>query len=210
MTVVNHNPTRVGSATRETSAVSIKLVKLPDVPDAQKVVVKKDDVLWDIAAARLGAGANSAQIARYIEVIKKENPLIASPLRDGGNRLYPGDEIKMPPTNWAALKPKGRPADQTVAAKAAKAQNDANAALGQQKDAQEKSTLKANLEAAVAFANDPIVLANGLNDGQKNLVNALLGKAERIAPELLNLTSVQELRAKARFAAQGESSFDGA
>ncbi len=204
MTVVN-NPTRVGSPTRETSSVSIKLVKLPDVPEAQKVVVKKDDTLWDIAAARLGAGANSAQIARYIEVVKKENPNISSPLRDGGNRIYPGDEIKMPPTNWSALKPKGRPGDQTAAAAAAKAQNDANAALVQQKEAQEKSTLKTNLEAAVAFANDPVVLQNGLNDGQKNLVNALLGKAERIAPELLALPAVQALKAKASMTADASA-----
>ncbi len=197
MTAVNNNPNRIGSATRETSAVLIKLVKLPEVPDAQKVVVKRDDTLWDIAAARLGAGANSAQVARYVEVIKKMNPNISSPLRDGGNRLYPGDEIKMPPTNWSAAKPKGFTGDHTQAAAAARAQNDLNKDLAAQKELQEKTTLKTNLEAAVSFANDPEVLKNGLNPGQKNLVNALLGKAERIAPELLKLPAIQELKTKA-------------
>jgi hypothetical protein len=198
MTVVGKNPTlRGGPASRETPALSNKVITLPNVPASKKVAVKQGDTLWDVSKRILNDTPNSAQIARLEAALKLKNPAINCAERDFGNHLVPGDQLELPDGNWAAAKPKDRPTGQASAVAAAKAQMDANKVAADLQLEQRKQTLANNLQAVVAFANSDEAKRNGgLNPGQASLVKSLIGQALRVAPELIT-PEVRQVASKA-------------
>ncbi len=183
---VNNNGVRGGGgAGGREPAYSTKVVKLPNVPAEQKLVIHPNEGVWDAGARHLGPTANSARVARFIEALKKENPEINSPARDFGNRVYAGDELRLPKGNWNLWSPPSASRARTTSFD----QLDFNPDPA--KVTQELQETLTHLEKRPA-----------LNATEKQLVASVLGRAERLPPEHLGRpdikSSVATLRARLR------------
>jgi len=108
------------------------LQKLPDVPDAQKIVVNDKDTLWAYGKAALGDKANNGDIQKFVDAMIEENPVLKTPARNKPNGvvlIYPTEELKKPKAgSWGpdaqkppAPPPPGTKADAEKQAEAAKA-----------------------------------------------------------------------------------------
>ncbi len=177
-----------GSSTRETQTQTAAARKPIGLPANTQLAytVKNETNLWDAGENALGPSATSLKVALWKEAVLKCNPEINSAVCGFGDNLYPGIQIGLPSV-WSA-KPKFRaPEGQMAALRAA--------------DTQQKTTeievVTANLEGLLKLAADP----NPLNKTYQGMVNNVLARAQRIAPELLskNAAAVAKLREKSGF-----------